>query len=197
MALWINAYNAGTLRLLLEHYPLLRRSLLGYLAPENSLLQIAGAWDQAQLRVGGMRFSLNEIVHKILRRRFQEPRVIFALASGARGSPRLRGEAYRGRRLKAQLEAAARAYLDDPKHGFRIDPQDRSVWLSRLFLWYGRDFVEAYAEGPLSDSDRFSQTEAAVLHFIRKRRPAEERTFLDAGEFTLRYLGHDWMLNGR
>lgn len=197
MALWINAYNAGTLRLLLDHYPLRRSSLVGYLFPEKSLLQIEGAWNRAQLRVGGVRFSLNEIAHKILRKRFQQPLVLFALASGARGSPRLRGEAYLGPGLQAQLESSARAYLDDPEHGFRIDREDRSVWISRLFLWYGRDFVAGYAEGPLSQTGRFSQTEAAALHFIRQRRPAEERAFLDRGEFRLRYLGHDWMLNGR
>ncbi len=196
-ALWINAYNAGTLRLLLDHYPLRRSSLRGYLYPENSIRQIGGAWDRVQVRVGGLPFTLDEIAHEILRRRFREPLVLFALSPGARGSPPLRAEAYVGERLEQQLESAARAYLDDPEHGFRIDPDRRSVWISRLFLWYARDFVEAYGQGPLSDAGRHSETELAVLHFLRQRRPEEDRAFLDGGEFTLRYLPHDWMLNGQ
>jgi hypothetical protein len=196
-ALWINVYNAGTLSLLLDHYPIRRSSFLGYLYPEDSIRHIADAWDRVQVRVGGLEFTLNEIAHEILRKRFQEPRVLFALASGAHSSPVLRGEAYLAGRLNEQLESAARAYLDDPEHGFRIDPEQHTVWVSRLFLWFGRDFLPAHAEGPLAESGKFSETETAVLHFIRARRPPEEQALLDAGEFAVRYLRHDWRLNGQ
>jgi hypothetical protein len=196
-ALWINVYNAGTLSLLLDHSPIRRSSFLGYLYPENSIRHIADAWDRVQVRVGGTEFTLNEIAHEILRKRFQEPRVLFALASGARSSPVLRGEAYVAAHLDEQLESAARAYLDDPEHGFRIEPERHTVWVSRLFLWFGRDFVPAHAEGPLAESGKFSETEAAVLHFIRARRPPAEQALLDGGDFALRYLRHDWRLNGQ
>jgi len=194
-ALWINAYNAGTLRLLLDRYPLRRSSPLGYLYPENSIRQVADAWDRVQLRVGGRSFSLNEVARQAVGRG-QEPLVYFALASGARGAPRLSAEPYVGKRLKAQLEKAARVYLDNPEHGFHIDAPGSRVSLSRLFLWHGRDFLTGYSEGPLSGTARFSEIEAAVLHFIRERRPPDQRAYLEEGAYSLRYLAHDWMLSG-
>ena len=197
MALWINAYNAGTLKLLLDHYPIQRTSFLGYLHPTNSIRQIGDAWDRELVEVGATRQTLNEIAHEILRKDFQDPRVLFALASGARGSPALASHAYTGKHLERQLESAVRAFLDDPVRGFRLDLKARTVWLSRLFLWYGKDFVPAHALGPLAGAASFSETEAAVVHFVRARRPPAEQAILDSGDFSLRYLGYDWLLNGR
>jgi len=197
MALWINAYNAGTLKLLLDYYPIQRTSFLGYLHPTNSIRQISDAWDREQVEVGATRQTLNQIAHEILRKDFQDPRVLFALASGARGSPALASHAYTGKHLERQLESAVRAFLDDPSRGFRLDRKARRVWLSRLFLWYGKDFVPAHAKGPLAGARSFSETEAAVLHFVRARRPAAEQAILDSGDFSLRYLDYDWLLNGQ
>jgi hypothetical protein len=101
IALWINTYNAAVLGLVLDHYPIKRTALLGFRYPLNSIRQIPGTWDRNLLRIERERFSLNKIEHGILRRRFQEPRILFALARGARGSPMLLSEAYLAENLQS------------------------------------------------------------------------------------------------
>ena len=196
MAFWINAYNAATLQLVLDHYPIQRSSALGLLYPENSVRQIGQAWEIGGVHVGSKRFTLNQIAHEILRKRFADPRVLFAMASAARGSPALLDEAYVAEQLEAQLDAAARSFLRDSEHGFRLDPAGNTIWLSRIFAWYGRDFVAGFSRGPFSVGPRHSEQEAAVLNFIKPLLPPEQQAVLEGGDFTVAYLPYDWSLNG-
>ena len=197
IAFWINAYNAGMLRMVLSHYPIRRTSFLGLLYPENSIRQLGGAWDRDDVEIGGDRFSLNEIEHEILRRRFEEPRVLFALARGTRGSPQLRSEAYAAKALDRQLEDATRAFLANPENGLRVDPAGRTLWLSRIFSWYGRDFVPRDPRAEEVSPDNLSSSEAAVLRFVRPYLGEQARAVVDTGEFSLLYLPYDWRLNGQ
>jgi hypothetical protein len=128
LAFWINAYNALTLDMLLEHYPV------------KSIRDIDSAWKRKVTTVEGRELSLDEIEHDIIRKEWKEPRVHFALNCAAASCPPLRPEAYDGPRLHEQLEEQTRAFLADAMEN-RGDEKGR-LRLSRIFDWYREDFEQ-------------------------------------------------------
>ncbi len=108
LAYWINAYNAFTIKLILRRYPKIK-----------SIKDIPGRWDRREWTAGGKTYSLGEIEHQILRKRFNEPRIHFALVCASKSCPDLPSEAYTAKRLERQLTAAAKQFLADTKKGFR------------------------------------------------------------------------------
>jgi uncharacterized membrane protein YdjX (TVP38/TMEM64 family) len=86
LALLVNAYNAFTLRLILDHWPV--DSIRDIPAKER--------WKDARWRIGSRRLSLDAIEHEEIRPRFEEPRIHFALVCAAVSCPPLRHEAYVG-----------------------------------------------------------------------------------------------------
>jgi hypothetical protein len=136
LAYWINAYNAFTVDLILEHYPVSSIKDIG------SWLQIPfinSVFDQKNIRIGEERMSLNDIEHGIIRKEFNEPRIHFALVCAARSCPPLRKEAYQAEKLDGQLlDQAIRFIQDDNKNIIRKDYLE----LSRIFSWYKKDFTE-------------------------------------------------------
>ncbi len=133
LALLINAYNAFTLRLILEHFN------DGAL---KSIRDLDEPWDQVRWSLGGKTYSLNQIEHEQIRPKFKEPRIHFALVCAAVGCPILRSEAYQSDRIDQQLEEQSK-YVHEHDRWFRFDPEKNRVWLTRLYLWYGDDFVQA------------------------------------------------------
>ena len=139
LALLINAYNAFTLRLILDHYPL------------DSIKDIAAAdrWKAARWILAGETLSLDALEHERLRAHFREPRVHFALVCASVGCPPLRAEAYTAARLEGQLDAQARRVLAKDSEWLQVSGE--RVALTPIFLWYSGDFeqvagsVEAYA----------------------------------------------------
>ncbi|HET9887233.1 MAG TPA: DUF547 domain-containing protein, partial [bacterium] len=97
LAYWINLYNAATLSLVLEHYPVASIKDIG--------TALSSPWKKKVVTVEGQRLSLNEIENDIVRPSFLEPRIHFALNCAARSCPPLRNEAYLGPQLESQLEA--------------------------------------------------------------------------------------------
>lgn len=192
IAFWVNAYNAQTLKAIIDNYPIRARGLAALRFPKNSIRQIPGVWDERTFMVMGRTLTLDGIEHGILRKEFKEPRVHMALVCASVGCPPLRSEVYRGERLEAQLEDQARAFLAD-KGKFGLDPDAGRVFLSPIFKWFGGDFVGrwggAEAYGTRTPEDR------AVLRFIAGRVSAKERAYLEMGGYALEYLDYDWSLN--
>ncbi len=169
LALLINAYNAFTLRLILDHWPV------------ASIKDIPGGqrWDARRWRFAGRVLSLNQIEHEEIRPRFHEPRIHFALVCAARGCPPLRREAYMGARLDEQLEDQAR-YVHADDRWFRWEESARTAHLTELYRWYGRDFEQA------ADS---------VPRFVARYSP-RVREALDSGwRPRTRWIPYDWSLN--
>jgi hypothetical protein len=133
MAYWINLYNALTVRLVLDHYPIAsirdiddtRRPLSG------------GPWDAKLVEVDGTPVSLNDIVHRILRPTFADPRALYALSCAAITCPNLQPEPYQGRDLDRQLSKVAMAYVNDPRC---VSVVGDDLAVSSLFRWYRDDF---------------------------------------------------------
>lgn len=196
IAFWINAYNAITLKIILDHHPITRKSFpVGLPFPVNSIRQIPGQWDRITHPVMGEPMTLNQIEHEILRQRFREPRIHMALVCAARGCPPLRTEAYAAARLDEQLDDQTRTYLANPEAGLKVDRRKKEVALSSIFNWFGKDFVDRYS--PARGFGEHSDSRRAVLAFVSRYVPEEERAFLERGDYRLTFLDYDWELNER
>jgi hypothetical protein len=187
LAFWINAYNLFTLRAIVDHYPI--RSPLLTWQPRNSIRQIDGVWTKLTWQAAGRTLTLDDIEHKILRPEFKEPRVHFAINCASIGCPPLAAEPYLAATLDAQLNAAARRYLASPQ-GLRID--GRTLRVSRIFEWYGEDFVPRFAPDRAGQSDR---VERAVLAVVAQFGPAEAAALARTPSTHVRFLDYDWSLN--
>ncbi len=131
LALLLNLYNAQTLRLILDHYPVKSIRRIGLLP--------GAAWKKATVRWGGNTISLDDLEHRILRPGYREPRIHFALVCAAKGCPPLRSEPYQAAKLDAQLDDQARQFLTNAAKN-RFDAKEHRLWLSPIFDWYGEDF---------------------------------------------------------
>jgi hypothetical protein len=169
LALLINAYNAFTLRLILDHYPV------------DSIKDIASRkrWKDQRWRIGSLTLSLDEIDHEHIRPKFAEPRIHFALVCAAIGCPKLRNEAYQAARLDEQLEDQAR-YMHSHDRWFRYEPGAKTVFLTKLYDWYGSDFEQA-AGSVLQFAARYSMP-------LREARDKGAKPRIE-------WLDYDWKLN--
>ncbi|MGQ9689316.1 MAG: DUF547 domain-containing protein [Desulfobaccales bacterium] len=192
IAFWINAYNALTLKAIIDHYPIRASFFKGFVYPRNSIRQIPGVWDSRRFPVMGKSMTLDEIEHGVLRKDFNEPRIHLALVCAAMGCPPLRNEPYEGDKLDRQLHDQARVFLANPKK-FRLDQGRGKVLLSPIFKWFGGDFVKTY--GTDKAFQGFSPEERAVLNFLSGYVSDSDRDYLRQGKYTISYLDYDWSLN--
>jgi len=192
IAFWTNAYNALTLKVIVDHYPVKKDLLRGLAFPANSIRQIPGAWDKVQFLVRGEKVTLNHVEHEVLRKQFNEPRIHVALVCAAMSCPRLRNEPYTGAALDAQLADQTRTFLADPEE-FRIDREGGTVHLSSIFKWFGGDFVKRHA--PKEGFPGHDDATRAVLHFAAKHLTGDEAAFLGGPDVKIKYLKYDWSLN--
>lgn len=127
MAFWINAYNAFTIDLILDHYPV------------SSIMRLDGGktWDVRRIPIGGKKYSLNQIENDILRPRFKDPRIHFAINCAARSCPPLLNRAYTAAQLDSLLDARTRAFINNSAYN---SLGAKSVKISRIFEWYAADF---------------------------------------------------------
>jgi hypothetical protein len=191
IAFWINTYNAWTLRIVIDHYPISRNGLPGLMFPENSVRQIDGVWDNYKLQGPAGRISLNEMEHRILRGEFKEPRIHFAIVCASVGCPALRSEPYVAARLDAQLEDAATKFVWNASK-VRLDKSARRIDLSQIFQWFAEDFR------PFADDQwkhEYAVEKAGPLAFIGRYLPPEDALFLKTGPVDISYFSYDWSLN--
>ncbi len=174
LALLINAYNAFTIRLILDHWA------GGAL---KSIMDIPAGkrWDDPRWRIGKNTFSLSQIEHEQIRPKFKEPRVHFALVCAAVGCPKLRNEAYQAKRMEEQLEDQTR-YAHSHERWFRFEAGAGAVHLTRLYDWYGGDF---------------KQVAGFVLDYVG-RYSSELKKELQAGRKpSIKWLEYNWQLNDK
>jgi len=131
LAFLVNLYNAATLQLILDHYPI--QSI------RDIRVRFKGPWDQPVINLFGKTITLNRLEHGIIRKQYDEPRVHMVLVCAAKGCPILRSEAYTAEKLDAQLGDQSRQYLSTPA-GLIINRAKGEVRISSIFKWYGKDF---------------------------------------------------------
>lgn len=171
-AFLINLYNAATLRLIIDHYPVSSIRRIG------SMLK--GPWDLPVVRLFGKRRTLGFVEHQMLRK-LGDPRIHFAIVCASIGCPRLQSFAYLPGRLEAQLDRAAREFAADRSKN-RFDANGDAVTLSPIFDWYREDFAGK---------------DGSVLNYVARYAPADARTLLLQRDPTVRYSDYDWSLNER
>lgn len=179
LAFWINVYNAYTIEQVNAHH---ERESIRNIRKTLGLFPLKGPWSERTVRAAGRTLTLDELEHEILRRRFREPRIHFALVCAALGCPPLRSEAYAGPRIDEQLDDQARIFLLRSPEKNRIDVATGTVWVSPILVWYQEDF---------------GGTREALGRFLARYRPeGPERALLLSGRFRLRETAYDWTLNG-
>jgi hypothetical protein len=173
LAYWVNLYNAKTVDIVLDHYPVdsIRDIKLG-----DDLI-VVGPWGAPVLRVSGRSLSLNDIEHRIIRPVWQDQRIHYVLNCAAVGCPNLGLEAYTGDTIDLAMTAAATAYVNDPR-GVHVDDRDR-LHLSKIYAWFREDFG---GEPP------------AVLRSVARFATPPLRARLEGRKRIDRYT-YDWSLN--
>lgn len=129
---WINLYNAVTVNVILENYPVASIRDI-----RDGPLSI-GPWSRPLVQVAGETLTLNDIEHRIIRPTFDEPRIHYALNCAAVGCPNLMDRAWEAETLEQDLAAAERAYINDPR-GVRFDDRGGLI-LSKIYIWFREDF---------------------------------------------------------
>jgi len=145
LAYWINAYNAFTMKLIVDNYP------------TASILRFDGGktWDVKRISLGGKKYSLNQIENEIIRPQFKEPRIHFAINCAAKSCPPLYNRAFTAENLEGNLEGRAKLFINNSRYN-TISATKASV--SKIFDWYGADFgdlkkyLNRYAATPLRPS---------------------------------------------
>ena len=192
IAFWINAYNALTLKAIIDHYPIESSFIASLRFPKNSIRQISGVWNKLQFKVMGRGMTLDEIEHSRLRRDFNEPRIHVALVCAAIGCPLLRNEPFIAATLDEQLDDQTSRFLGNQSK-FRINRSEGNVYVSSIFSWFGDDFVRTY--GADKKFEGHKDSERAVLNFISKYLKASDAEYLRSGDYDIEYLDYDWTLN--
>ncbi|MEP3115193.1 DUF547 domain-containing protein [Nisaea sp.] len=132
-AFWVNLYNALTVRVVLEHYPVASIRDIdispGFFAD--------GPWGKKLVTVESEELSLDDIEHRILRPIWRDPRIHYAVNCASLGCPNLHTRAMTAENAEAFLEDAARAFINHPR-GARIEDGDLRV--SSIYAWFEADF---------------------------------------------------------
>ncbi|MEM7059916.1 MAG: DUF547 domain-containing protein [Pseudomonadota bacterium] len=133
MAYWINLYNALTVQVVLDHFPV---ASIRDIDISPGLIAI-GPWDKKLITVEGEELSLNDIEHRILRPIWKDPRIHYVVNCASIGCPNLAKTAYTGAGLERALQSAATAYVNDPRG---VSIRNGQITVSRIYDWFIEDF---------------------------------------------------------
>jgi len=192
IAFWINAYNLFTLKAIVDHYPINAKGTSALIYPKNSIRQIPGVWDKLTFTVLGVAQTLNDIEHEILRKQFTKPQIHMALVCGAMSCPRLRNEPYIGNQLDNQLDNQTIRFMNDDTK-FVLDKKNKVIAISKIFHWFGKDFVTSSGKQALLNGQNEMNT--AVLRYIASYLSNNDRDFVLHQKLKVKYLKYNWQLN--
>ena len=164
LAFFLNAYNALVIKAVVDRMPL------------SSVMKVKGFFKRFKHRVAGRDVTLDQLENSIIRPRFKEPRIHFALVCAAKSCPPLSSRAFSARSLERHLDGLARAFINGP-HGVQV--KGGKATISKLFQWYEGDFKAA----------------AGSLGKYLARYDKKNAALLVKGGFS--YLHYNWELNQR
>lgn len=175
LALWINLYNAFTISMILERYPIasIRPVVLGI----PNWIAFLWFFQRRVHRFSKQTYSLAQIENELLREHLQEPRIHFAIVCASIGCPLLRNQAYTPERVEQQLEEDVYCFINNPDK-VRYDTQTGTLYCSKIFKWYRQDFLQGAGSIP--------EYICSYLEDI----PLTAST-------PIAYLDYDWSLNQR
>ena len=170
-AFYVNAYNAWTIKLILSGYP-------GVTSIKDFGSLFKSPWKKKIAKIDGDLVTLDHIEHDILRPRFKDPRVHFAVNCASKSCPPLLSEPYKGDILDQQLDAVTTAFLNDPQQN-RLE--ENILYVSRIFKWFSEDFNDNVVGFFLTYASTSFKDE-----LMAKRK-----------HIKVEYLDYDWSLNGK
>jgi hypothetical protein len=165
LAFLINSYNAFTIQLILDNYPLKSIRNIG-------ILPLA-AWKKEFFTLLGEERSLGWIEHEKLRKDFDEPRIHFAIVCASIGCPPLINEAYTPEKLEVQLQTVMNQFLNDSAKN-RYDAESNTLYISSIFDWFKQDFTK----------------KGSIIDFIQASMKVKI-----GKEPKIKYTYYDWNLN--
>ena len=170
-AFYINAYNAWTIKLILSGYPGIES-----IKDLGNIFQ--SPWKKKICRIDGDVITLDHIEHNILRPKFKDPRVHFAINCASLSCPPLGSQPFFGNTLDRQLDNATRAFINNSKRNY-LD--GNTLYVSRIFKWFGKDFDYDIIGFFLTYADDHLKNEL------------EDKK----NNIEVEYLSYDWSLNGK
>lgn len=175
LAFLINAYNAGTIELILTRYPDIQ-----------SIREISSPWGQKFISLFGENVSLDKIEHGLIRGdRYNEPRIHFAVNCASIGCPPLLNAAYEGDMLDAQLDASTQLFLSDTSRNY-LD--GKTIYVSKIFRWYRKDFEQGWG-----GANSLGEFLALYPQALNLNDDQIER--LSSGKIKIKTTDYDWDLN--
>ena len=188
-AYWLNSYNLAVIVGVTRHYPIDSVRDIRPLHPV-SLKSGGGFFVALRFVFGGETKRLYFLENNLIRERFEDPRLHFALNCASLGCPELPREAFAGERLEAQLARETRAFLRSPEN-FRIDHETETIRMSALFDWFRKDFLRALRRRGVEDPSLPDY----VLPYLGE---ARRQTLMEVrDQYTVAFLPYDWSLNDR
>lgn len=191
LAYWLNAYNASVMKAVLSYYPIssvleVRRPLLFFFLPKK-----AGFFLFQRVSFGKRKMSFYYLENRIIRTRYGDPRVHFALNCASRGCPRLPKKAFAVEGLDEQLDRETRKFLSEERN-FRIDQEKRTIYISSILKWYESDFLKWLRE-------RYPQKEATLINYVMHYLPDETINEIkkSSASYRVEFIPYDWSLNDR
>ncbi len=166
LAYYVNAYNALTVSAVVERWPL------------TSVMNVEGFFDAVAHRVAGQTMTLNALENDIIRARFGEPRIHFAVNCASVGCPALMPTAFTADNLEAQLAAGAQAYVRGTS---RLDRRRRRVAVSKIFEWFATDF----------------EAGGGVRAFLVAQLEGDDARFVENARTRITHFDYDWNVNAR
>lgn len=149
MAYLINAYNAFTIKLVADNYPV------------GSITNLHGGkpWDHKWIKLGDKTYTLNDLEHKILRPQFNDARIHFAVNCAAASCPPVLNRAWTASNLNSNLDKQTKLFINNAAFN-NID--EKQVELSKIFEWYKEDFgdlityINKYSNTKVKDNAKVS-----------------------------------------
>ncbi len=173
LAFLINAYNAFTIKLIIDHYPV------------KSIKDIGGffkkPWSIKFFKLFGDDFTLDKVEHGTIRKKFKESRIHFAVNCASIGCPSIYKKAFIAEKLKEQLSEISKTFLTNP-HKNKILLGSKKIYLSKIFKWYGGDF---------------EKHNKSVKHFIAQtlNYTKDQTSHIISSDVSVTYLDYNWDLN--
>lgn len=167
LAYWINVYNAFTVKLIVDNYPV--KSIKDV---KRGIPLINSVWEMDFFEIGGKPFNLSRVEHKILRKEFDEPRIHFAIVCASKSCPKLLNVAYTAKEMEQQLHQQTAEFINDAT---RNKLEEDEIRISSIFKWFKADFTK----------------NGTLVEYLNKysEEPVSSRAKVS-------YKSYDWSLNG-
>ncbi len=189
LAYWINAYNVAVIKIVLEYYPIagveeVKPPLALFFLPDKT-----GFFVFQRPVFGNVSTSLYYLENSVIRERFFEPRIHFALNCASISCPALPNYAFTGNQLNQQLEQEVRRFFSESRN-FRIDLTTKTVYLSAILDWYQDDFIDWL-------QIKYPEKNATLINYIALYLSDEKARQLSqlGSQYQIKFIPYDWRLN--